>query len=153
MRIGSAQIPDATPYQIGTDSLQVIASSSNPLKSLNREQVKTLFTGQVKNWKDVQGPDSSVEVWVYTSAEDIQQIFEQSMLGGMPITSLARLAVSPDEMAAAVARDANAVGLITKAWKAKGVKSLYTVSEEPILVYTAGQPQGAVLQLIDCLQK
>ena len=153
MRIGETPHMSSPTYQIGTDSLEVIANPQNLLKQLNLEQVQEIFTGRIQNWKDLQGPDAPVEVWVFASGEDVEQLFEQTGLGGSPVTSLARLAVSPDEMAEAIAGDANAVGILTKAWKAEGVSNLLTIATEPVLVSTPVEPQGAVLQIINCLQK
>ena len=153
MRIGQPPKSTFPTYQIGTDVIKVIGNSQNPMKSLTLVQVRDIFTGRVQNWKDIQGPDQSINVWVYASGEDVEQLFEQKALSASPVTTLARLAVSPEDMAAAVAKDANAIGLLAESWKAAGVTNLYTVSTEPVLVYTPSQPQGDVLDLIRCLQK
>ncbi len=94
-----------------------------------------------------------MEVWVFAAGEDVEQLFEQIGLGGSPVTSLAGLAVSPDEMVSAIAKDANAVGILTESWKAEGVSTLLTVATEPVLIFTPAQPQGTSLQIIECLQK
>ncbi len=153
MRIGEPTKTTFPTYQIGSDAVEVIGNPQNPLKQLTAAQARDLFTGRIQNWKDLQGEAAPVEVWVYAAGEDIQQLFEQTVLQGSPVTSLARMAVSPAEMAAAVAKDANAVGLLTQAWKAEGVTNLLTVSTEPVLVSTPSKPQGAILDLIHCLQK
>ncbi len=153
MRIGEPAKTTFPTYQVGTDLLEIIGNPQNPVKQLTVDQARDLFTGRVQNWKDLQGQDTPVEVWSYASGEDIQKLLEQKILAGSPVTSLAHLAVSPDEMASAVAKDPNAVGLLTQAWKAEGISNLLTISTEPVLVSTSSQPQGAVLDLIHCLQK
>jgi PBP superfamily domain len=151
-------IGDTTPvgqhtYQIGTDAVNVLASKQNPIVKLSLAQVQALFSGRIQNWKDVGGPDAALQVWVFSSGEDLQQIFETNGMGGSPVTSLARLATSPAEMVQAVAQDANAIGLLNGRWKAEGLSTLFTVATVPVLVSTAAEPQGAVLQIINCLQK
>jgi hypothetical protein len=153
MRIGTPDASTFPTYQIGTEAIQVIANPNNPVKKLDLAQVRSIFTGRIQNWQELGGPDSKIEVWVFAAGEDVEQLFEQAALNGSPVTSQARLAVSPAEMAAAVANDANAVGVLTKSWKADGVTNLLTVVEEPVLVLTPAEPQGAVLTLINCLQK
>jgi len=153
MRIGEAIKTTLPTYKIGSDSIEVVGNPKNPVQQLDLQQVRDLFTGRIQNWKDLGGADASVEVWVFAAGEDVEQLFEQKGLGGSPVTSLARLAVSPAEMVAAVAQDTNAVGILTQAWKAEGIRNLSTVSTEPVLITVPAPPKGAVLELIHCLQK
>ena len=153
MYIGDTAIVGAHTYQVGTDEVNVIASRQNPVGKLSLAQVQALFGGRIQNWKDVGGPAAAVQVWVFSSGEDIQQVFQANGMGGSPVTSLARLATSPAEMAQAVAQDANAIGLLNGRWKAEGLSTLFTVATVPLLVSTVSEPQGAVLQIINCLQK
>ncbi len=64
-----------------------------------------------------------------------------------------RLATGPGEMVQAIAGDVNAIGFVGDHWKADGVQALFEVASVPVLVSTASAPVGAVLQVIDCLQK
>jgi hypothetical protein len=153
LQLGDTTLVGAHTYQVGTDEVIVIASRQNPVGKLSLEQVQAVFGGRTQNWKDVGGKDAPVQVWVFGSGQDIQQIFEANGMGGSPVTSLARLATSPDEMAQSVSQDANAIGLLTRQWKADGLSNLFTVATVPVLVSTAAEPQGEVLQIINCLQK
>lgn len=153
MRIGLPAEPTSSTFQIDTDALQVIANPENPVKRLTLAQVQGIFTGRIQNWKDVQGPDAPVNAWVFASAEDLQQLFEKDILQNSPATTLARLAVSPEAMIAAIAADPNAIGILTKKWKPAGTSILFTGTEVPVLVLTLSEPQGAVRSLIACLQK
>ena len=92
-------------------------------------------------------------MWVYSSGEDVEQIFEQSTLGGSPVTSTARLAVGPDEMTQAIAGDVNAVGILTRSWKTGNVSDVYNIGTIPVLALTMDAPQGEVKNNISCLQK
>jgi hypothetical protein len=153
LQLGDTTLVGGHTYQVGTDEVVVIASKQNPIGKLSLEQVQGLFGGRIQNWKDVGGKDAPVEVWVFGSGQDIQQTFEANGMGGSPVTSLARLATSPDEMAQSVAQDVNAIGILTRQWKADGLSRLFTVATVPVLVSTAAEPQGEVLQILNCLQK
>ncbi len=153
LRLGEFSTPSLFTYEIGRDTLEVIASSKNPVKKLSLEQVEDIFTGRIQSWKDVGGSDASPLVWVFSAGEDVEQLFEQTALAGAPVTSLAQLAVGPAEMAQAVASDTDAVGVLTSSWKAEGISVLLAVATEPVLVFTPAEPQGAVLDIINCLQK
>ncbi|MEW6092441.1 MAG: substrate-binding domain-containing protein [Chloroflexota bacterium] len=152
LRIGDANVTSPT-YQIDTDEILVIINPQNPINSLTADEVLGLFTGSIQNWQEVNSDDAPVQVWVFVAGEDVQQIFAQTALGGAPVTSLARLAPGPEEMAQAIAEDVNAVGILTQSWKAENVSAVYTVAIVPVLVLSPDEPQGISNDIIACLQK
>jgi phosphate transport system substrate-binding protein len=57
---------DFVSTQIGSDAVGIIVRKEivdGGVRSLNREQLKALFEGRIRNWKELGGPD--VEVFVY----------------------------------------------------------------------------------------
>ena len=153
IRIGQPDKFASPAYQIGTEDILVVVNRQNPINSLTAEQVRELFTGETTSWQESKGADTYVQVWGYFPGEDIQQIFDQFALGGRRITSTARLAANPDEMAQAIAGDKNAVGIIPRHWKLDNVSVVFTVARVPVLALTASQPKAAVQNLLSCLQK
>ena len=83
----------------------------------------------------------------------MQQVFEQTGLGGTPVASTARLATGPDEMAQAIANDVNAIGVFTSHWNTESMSVLFTGATVPVLASTSSEPQGSLPQILDCLQK
>lgn len=45
---------------IGYDAIAIFVHKDNPVKNLSKEQLKGIFTGQIKNWKDVGGKDAPI---------------------------------------------------------------------------------------------
>ena len=84
--------------------------------------------------------------------EDIQQIFEQNVMNNQPVTSLARLAVSAQNMLDSIAKNAGSIGYLPRSLETSNVHDVYKVASEPLLAITKSQPQGAVNNLIACLQ-
>ena len=152
IRIGQPDNLNFPAYQIGSEEILVIVNPKNPVKSLTAEQVRRIFNGQTVSWQGVGGSNTQVQVWVYPSGEDIQQIFESTAMDGSPVTSNARLATSPDEMALAIANDVNAVGILTQSLMGNIVSDAFMVATVPVLALTKIAPQGAVQTLIACLQ-
>ena len=152
IRIGQPDNLNFPAYQIGSEEIIVIVNPTNPVKSLTAEQVRRIFNGQTFSWQGVGGSNTQVQVWVYSSGEDIQQIFESTVMDGSPVTSNARLATSPDEMALAIANDVNAVGILTQSLMGNIVSDAFMVATVPVLALTKIAPQGAVQTLIACLQ-
>jgi phosphate transport system substrate-binding protein len=153
LRIGQPDDLTSPAYQIGSEDLLVIVNPRNPVISLTAEEVRGLFSGQILSWQEVKGSSTPVHVWVFASGEDVQQIFEQTMLEGRPVTSTARLATGMEQMAQAIARDVNAVGILTRHWKAGNVSAVYSIATVPVLALTPGEPHEAVQGILACLQK
>lgn len=154
LRFGQTGNLTTLAYQIGTDDLLVIVNHQNPVGELSALQVRALFTGQIQTWNSLQGADAPVHVWVYPQGEDVQQVFEHSSLGRSPVTSLARLANSPEEMSQAVSTDPDAIGIITRSWKTQDTTAVFTVdSSLPVLAITNAEPESDMAQILACLQK
>lgn len=153
IRIGQPIDLASPAYRIGTEDVLVIINPQNPIRKLSVDQVRGLFSGQIQTWKDITGTDSPVEIWAYPQGEDVQQVFEQAVLAGSPISSAARLANSPEEMAQAVAKDMNAVGILTRHWKTGDVAQVFVATSAPVLVITPTSPKGTRAALLACLQK
>ena len=153
IRIGRPDQPTDFAYQIAKDDLLVIANMKNLSNKLTLDQVNELFTGQIQNWKSINGKDAQVQTWIFPSGEDIQGIFNQTVLHGSPVVATAHLATSPDEMGQAVQKDVNAIGIINKHWKTENVESVYTVATNlPVLAISQSKPQGFLSQIITCMQ-
>ncbi|MDD5030129.1 MAG: phosphate ABC transporter substrate-binding protein [Rhodoferax sp.] len=53
---------DLTPHTIAMDGVGIILHQSNAIAALSDAQIKALFRGQIKNWKEVGGKDLTVTV-------------------------------------------------------------------------------------------
>jgi hypothetical protein len=153
LRLGPPDNLSSPAFQIGSDNVDVVVQSQNDATPLTSDQVHAIFLGQVTNWKDVGGSDALIRVWTYAQDEDIQQIFEQNVMENQQVTSFAQLAVSAQNMLDAISKDASAIGILTSSLETADVKSIYKIASVPLLAITKSQPQGAVNELIACLQK
>ena len=153
IRIGQPEHLTAPAYQIGTEDLLVIVNRKNPVGRLSAAQVGGLFSGQILSWKAVGGSDAPVQAWVFPAGEDVEQVFEQSVLGGTPVSPEARLAATPDEMTQAIASDVEAIGILPRHWKTGTVTDVFSLAGIPVLAILPAQPTGETAQLLACLQK
>lgn len=53
---------DLIPHTLAMDGVGVILHSSNPLRALTDDQIKAIYRGQIKNWKEVGGKDQTITV-------------------------------------------------------------------------------------------
>lgn len=74
-------------------------------------------------------------------------------MNGQPITSLARLAVSGESMVEAVGTNPGSVGILSRRLITSVVQNVFTVAKVPVLIITKSPPEGAISELISCLQQ
>ena len=51
-------------YVIGSYSVAVIVNAGNSIGNLTRDQVRDVFTGVIRNWKEVGGPDGPIHLYI-----------------------------------------------------------------------------------------
>ncbi len=153
MRIGEPVFLTAPAYQIGSEEIVIGVNPQNQIDDLAAENVRSIFSGRITRWDELGGKEAPVQVWVFASGEDLQQVFDAQVMGGMPVTSHARLAASPQEMINAIAADGYAIGILTRRWMESNVREVFTSASVPVLALTSSEPQGTIQALISCLQK
>jgi phosphate transport system substrate-binding protein len=62
---------------IAKDGVAMVAHKSNPVKKLTREQVIAIYTGKVKNWKEVGGADQPITVISKAEGRSTLEVFAQ----------------------------------------------------------------------------
>lgn len=144
LRIGEPPFLDSPAYQIDKEEILIVTHPQSPLQNLTLEEARTLFAGQ---------GGSSVQVWVYASGEDVQEVFDQVVMVGRTVTPSARLAVNPQQMSDVLVNESNAVGILPRRWKAGDAREVFSVATVPVLAITDSQPEGMIQQLLACLQK
>jgi phosphate transport system substrate-binding protein len=50
-------------FAIAIDGLSIIVSGSNPVKQLTADQIGAIYRGEIKNWKDVGGPNKKITLY------------------------------------------------------------------------------------------
>lgn len=68
---------DLTGHRIAMDGVSIIVHHSNPVPALSDEQIKAIFTGQIKNWKDVGGPDRRITIVNKAEGRSTLELFLQ----------------------------------------------------------------------------
>jgi len=146
-------VADANAYQttvIGQDRIAVLTHPSNPVKSLDAEQLKGLFTGAIDNWKALGGPDAPVIVVWGKLMSGTNSLFQKRMMGGAEPGGAVLEATTAEDVRQMVAANAEAIGIGPMAMLDATVKSPGTPEiSRPITLATKGVPAPAVKQLLD----
>ncbi|MBI1883744.1 MAG: phosphate ABC transporter substrate-binding protein [Chlamydiae bacterium] len=167
---------DVKEFVVGLDALTVVVHPDNPVSQLNIDQLSGIFSGKIKNWKEVGGPDREIvalsrernsgthifflEHVVRRGNEKGPEEFDPAILM-LPSSQTIAEEVShnpeaigyfglgyltQDEKAIAVSKNPEGPFIMPSVETAS--KGEYPISR-PLLMYTGGVPQGNVKVFID----
>jgi len=94
------------------DGIAVVLNPANKVDSLTMDQVHDIFTGKIRNWKDVGGADHAIAVISREAGSGTRSSFEQ-IVGNFKLTPDALIQDSNGTIRETVANDANAVGYLS----------------------------------------
>jgi phosphate transport system substrate-binding protein len=158
---------------IGYDGLAVFVNKANPVKDLSKEQLKDLFTGKVKSWKELGGKDVKIVPMIepVASKRATVQAVQELVLDGAPFVAGVKEMESLKDQLAEVAKSEGgicvaSIGFIQSVAPAvrDAVKSIsldatppsdpnirsgaYLLSR-PMLLVTKGLPGGDVKSFLE----
>lgn len=99
-----------TEYKVALDGLSVYVHAENPVKELTLEQLQAIFTGQVKNWKAVGGPDAPITVYSRENSSGTYEFFKEHVLKGKDFAASAQTMPGTAAVLQAVAKDKGGIG-------------------------------------------
>ncbi len=82
LRLGEPSPLTLPAFQVGTEDILIVSHPEAGVGALTLDQVQQLFSGRVVNWKDVGGNDLPVQVWTYSTGEDVLQVFDRVVMHG-----------------------------------------------------------------------
>ena len=147
---------------IGKGATTVLGHGTNPVKGLSIDQLKDIFTGKTRNWKELGGEDLQIQPYIVSRASATRNIFRSVVLKEDRYQMC--VVVEPDEeMIHVVAKTKGAIGHISFAFlpACTEVKPLGVEGQEPsawnpnypitrpLYLCTKGRPRGEVKRFID----
>src|SRR5688500_10720442 len=97
-----------TEVKAALDGLSAYVSDSNPIKELSLPQLELIFTGKIKNWKEVGGPDARIIVYSRENSSGTYEFFKEHVLKGKDFAASAQTMPGTAALMQAVAKDKNA---------------------------------------------
>lgn len=97
---------------VARDGIAVVLNPANAITGLTLEQVRGLFSGTIKNWKEVGGADHAVAVISREAGSGTRTSFEQ-IIGGVTLSADALIQDSNGTIRETVANDAHAIGYLS----------------------------------------
>lgn len=100
-----------TEYKVALDGLSVYVSASNSkIASLSLEELEGIFTGAIKNWKEVGGDDAPITVYSRENSSGTYEFFKEHVLKGKDFASGAQTMPGTAAVLQAVSKDKNGIG-------------------------------------------
>ena len=150
---------------IAKDGIAVVVNDKNPIPELKMDQLKKIFSGEVKDWSEVGGAKGPITVVTREEGSGTRSAFEEIVLGkGGKFIANAIVQNTTGAIKTSVTKDVNAIGFLSLGSVDSAIKSLkidgvspseatvldgsYKISR-PFLFLTKGQPQAAAKAFID----
>ena len=121
-------------HVVALDGIAVIVNQQSPVKGLTVEQIQKIYTGEIRNWKDLGGPDMPIVLVSRDTNSGTYETFETKVLGGKKMTPRAEYANSNGAIRQRIQSTPAAIGYVGLAF-IDGVKAL-TVNDVPVSIET-----------------
>lgn len=152
------------PFAVAYDCIVPVVHPSNTIVNLTLQQLKEIYEGKIRNWKELGGPDRPVVVISRDTSSGTYEVWEEKVLQGARVYPGALLQASNGAVAQAIAKNPNAVGYIGIGYLNSEVKDImvnkvkgtpqstldgtYPISR-PLYMFTPGWPKGDALKFIN----
>lgn len=165
--IAAARTKGVNPvaHVVALDGLAMIVHPANPIRSLSKAQISSIYRGTITNWREVGGPNARIVVIQRESNSGTQESFKELVVGkGVQITGSAETQSSNGSVKSRVSTTLSAIGFVGLGFVDRSVKIVavngvlptlsmvkngtYPVTR-PLFFYTNGQPAGSVKQFIE----
>ncbi len=154
-------------HTVAMDAIIIVVNPSNPVEDLSKEQVKDIFTGKIKNWKELGGSDMKIVAVSRDSASGTFEAFIEHGLDKKRVRPDALTQASNQGVANIVAQNPGAIGYVgigyisdkvkpvkyngVKASRETVLKNKYSLAR-PLFMYTEQNMKPEVKKFIDFIK-
>lgn len=100
-------------FKWAIDGVGVVVHPENPVKSLTKDQLKSIFAGTETGWKALGGPDRPITVYTRDKSSGTRAVFWKKALDKGEITAAANFVASNGAMKTAIANDPYGIGYVS----------------------------------------
>ncbi len=152
------------PFAIAYDSIIPVVHPSNTLTNITPDQLKAIYKGEIKNFREIGGPDLTIVINSRDTSSGTYETWEKKVMKKERVSPRAQLMASNGAVVQAVSKNRHAIGYIgigylnssIKALKVNGIagtcettlNGTYPVSR-PLFMFTNGWPKGEIMNFIN----
>ena len=167
VRFGSRLTQEQDVSVLSMDRVVFIIDFNNPLTSISSESLADIFLGHYKTWNQVPEMasvdptyDLPISVFSYGEGSDLNPILSSALLDEEPVSQDALYAASWEILQESVAKTPGGIGYMLENQVSANVLTLQVEDqgdlvvslEQPVIAVTRSAPDGALRQLLLCLQ-
>ncbi len=109
---------------IANDALSVIVNPQNKVNKLTRAQLEGIFTGKIKNWKEVGGDDMQIVVYSRETSSGTYEFFKEHVMNRKNYASSVLNMPATGAIIQSVSQTKGAIGYVGLAYVTKEVKDI-----------------------------
>ena len=111
-------------FPFAIDGVAVAVNPENPISELTSSQVQDIFSGKIKNWKDLGGKDAIINLYTRDEASGTREVFWDILLKKGPVDQSANVVASNGAMKLALSKDPNGIGYVGIGHVDKTIKAI-----------------------------
>lgn len=109
---------------VAYDALAVVVNPSNTVTQLTREQLEGIFTGKIKNWKEVGGTEMPIVVYSRETSSGTYEFFKEHVMNNKNYAASVLSMPATGSIIQSVSQTRGAIGYVGLAYIEKDVKAL-----------------------------
>ncbi|OHE58749.1 MAG: phosphate ABC transporter substrate-binding protein [Thermodesulfovibrio sp. RBG_19FT_COMBO_42_12] len=153
-----------TDHKVALDGIVPVVHLSMKINNITTEQLRDIYTGKIKSWKELGGPNRPISVVSRDTSSGTYEVWEEKILKGDRVRPDALLVASNGQTVQTVAQNKFAIGYIGIGYIDKTVKVLNVNGKKatagsirdgswpvarPLFMYTNGKPSGVIAKFLD----
>lgn len=136
-------------FEFAIDGIAFIVNPDNPVARVTSADLKSIFTGEFKNWTDIKSQDEeqnketksyfsgskgNIKVFIQRPNSSVYSFVKDSVLNKMDYVSSAAICSTSTQMLQMVRENKNAIGIVNAAWLSKGNQDSLDVTVKPLRI-------------------
>lgn len=156
---------------IAYDGIAIVVHPDNPIKDITLEQLKKIYTGAYKNWKEIGGPDQPLTVLSRESNSGTYVFFQEHVLNKENYAPTVKLMPASSSIVQSVSADKWSIGYVGLGYTKEGNIKVVPVKKDdsspavapshgtvldktysiarPLYLYFNGEPAGNLKMFLD----
>ena len=167
MKLAQEKGVNPVRHTVALDCIVPVVHPENPVSDIPLDKLKDIYTGKIKNWKDVGGMDKSIVVVSRDSSSGTFEVWNEKVLDKEKVRPDAQLQASNGAVAQTVAGNKYAIGYVGIGYLNPNLKGLtingvaasaktamdesYPVARA-LFMFTQGEPTGVVKDFLDFIK-
>ena len=161
---GKAKGVTLIAHKVALDGIVPVVHPSMKIENITPEQLRNIYNGKIKTWKELGGPDRPISVVSRDTSSGTYEVWEEKVLKGDKVRPDALLVASSGQAVQTVAQNRYAIGYIGIGYIDKSIKAVKVNGKavtgqgvrdgswpiaRPLFMYTNGKPAGTIAKFID----